>query len=110
MPSDAARPSHRPRAERHATPPPPPPPPPRPAARPPPPPAYSRRPSSDRRRSLRSRPPVYPPSAPPVRSTLWHGTTIGIGLAPSALPAARTARSLPAASAMSRYDAVAPNG
>ena len=31
-----------------------------------------------------------------MRSTRWQGTTIGIGLAPSALPAARTARSLPA--------------
>ena len=34
--------------------------------------------------------------APPVRSTRWQGTTIGIGLAPSALPAARAPRGLPA--------------
>jgi hypothetical protein len=38
---------------------------------------------------LRSKPPVYPPMPPPDASTRWHGTTIGSGLAPSALPAAR---------------------
>src|SRR5205823_13206468 len=59
---------------------------------------------------LRSRPPVYPPSPPPVRRTRWHGTTIGMGLAPRALPAARTARSLPAFVATSRYVRTDPNG
>ena len=37
----------------------------------------------------------------PARSTRWHGTTIGIGLWPSAVPAARKARGLPARAATS---------
>ena len=49
--------------------------------------------SAGRRRSRRG--------APPVRSTRWQGTTIGIGLVPQAVPAARTARSLPALRAIS---------
>ena len=40
-----------------------------------------------RRRSRRA--------SPPVRSTRWHGITIGIGFEPSALPAAREPRGLP---------------
>ena len=35
-------------------------------------------------------------SPPPLRRTRWQGTTIGSGLAPSALPAARDPRGLPA--------------
>ena len=48
-------------------------------------------PSSRSRCSLTASPPVYPPRPPPARSTRWQGTTIGIGFAPSALPAAREA-------------------
>src|SRR5439155_13531504 len=59
-------------------------------------------PSSSSRATFRSRPPVYPPRPPPVRTTRWHGTTIGTGFAPSALPAARTAPGLPTREAMSR--------
>ena len=44
--------------------------------------------------------PPYPPTLPPVLTIRWQGTTIGIGFDPSALPAARTARGLPAASAI----------
>ena len=49
--------------------------------------------SRGRRRSRRGRRPEC--------STRWHGTTIGIGLEPSALPAARAPRGLPAAAAIS---------
>ena len=56
-------------------------------------------PSSSSSQRLRSSPPPYPPSAPPVRSTRWHGITIGIGFDPSALPAAREPRGLPASPA-----------
>src|SRR5205807_7093347 len=59
-------------------------------------------PSSCSRKRLRSSPPPYPPSAPPVRSTRWQGTTSGIGLVASALPAAREASGLPAWTARSR--------
>src|SRR5204863_7314842 len=58
-------------------------------------------PSSDSRNRLRSSPPVYPPSPPPVWRTRWHGTTIGSGFEPSAFPAARYARELPARPATS---------
>lgn len=46
-------------------------------------------------------PPPYPPMPPPLRRTRWQGTTIGSGLEPQAVPAARTARSLPALRAIS---------
>ena len=58
-------------------------------------------PSSSSRNLFRSSPPPYPPSAPPERRTRWQGITIGMGLAPSALPAARAPRGLPASAATS---------
>jgi hypothetical protein len=64
-------------------------------------PASAIAPSSFSSSTLLSSPPPYPPSPPPESSTRWQGTTIGIGLEPSALPAARAARALPAASAIS---------
>src|SRR4051794_41907122 len=47
---------------------------------------------------------------PPVCSTRWHGTRIGIGFAPSALPAARLAFGLPASAATFAYVEISPNG
>src|SRR5204862_446972 len=38
---------------------------------------------------LRSGPPPYPPIPPPLCSTRWQGTTMGMGFEPSAFPAAR---------------------
>src|SRR5207248_10998450 len=61
-------------------------------------------------RRFTSSPPAYPTSAPFDPTTRWQGTTIGIGFAFSAPPAARDAFSLPARRATDRYVLTAPNG
>src|SRR4029453_16229445 len=58
---------------------------------------------------LGSSPPPYPVRLPSAPMTRWHGTTIGIGLAPLAMPTARDAAgSIPSDAAISPYDAVVP--
>ncbi len=57
--------------------------------------------SSARRRALRSSPPAYPVSSPPLPTMRWQGTTIVKGLRPVAAPAARAAPFAPARAASS---------
>ena len=57
-------------------------------------------PSRVRRICFASTPPTYCPIEPSLRTTRWHGTTTGMGLVAHAVPTARTALGLPAATAM----------
>jgi len=57
-------------------------------------------PSLFRRICLLFIPPANPPSLFAEVSTRWHGTTIDIGLLPTAVPTARTAFGLPIALAI----------
>lgn len=57
--------------------------------------------SRPRSTRLAPAPPAYPPGLPSERTTRWHGTTTGSGFFAQAVPTARTARGLPAASATS---------
>ena len=56
--------------------------------------------SKVRRVLFASTPPTYCPIEPSVRTTRWQGTTTGMGLVAHAVPTARTAFGLPAATAM----------
>jgi hypothetical protein len=58
------------------------------------------RPSKISRVFFASTPPTYWPIEPSLRTTRWQGTTTGMGLVAHAVPTARTAFGLPAASAM----------
>src|SRR5438067_9464523 len=72
--------------------------------------AAGRDPSRRSNSSFRGRPPPYPVRFPPAPITRWQGTTIGIGLAPSAAPTARAAFGRPMRPAISPYVARRPNG
>ena len=69
--------------------------------------SVGRRYSDRQAASIRSRatfmaaPPPYWPGLPSLRTTRWHGTTIGTGLWEQALAAARTAAGRPAPAAAS---------
>jgi hypothetical protein len=53
-------------------------------------------------------PSAYPPNDPSLAITRWHGTMMGIGFAPFALPTARTAVGAPIDAACCAYDMVEP--
>src|SRR5258705_12145153 len=57
--------------------------------------------SSSSRRFFLATPQAYPPRPPSVRTARWQGTSSATGLAPQALPTARTAAGAPMARAMS---------
>ena len=63
-----------------------------------------------RRRCFQPGPPEKPPIRRCAASTRWHGTMIGIGLAPQAEPTARAAPGLARRPAISPYERVWPGG